>query len=472
MRKLLALGAACAIVATSASLFELRPQDVGASSHREAPAISQDPSADNTDTYIFRSPDAPGTITLVANYYPYEGPAGGPNFYRFSDDVLYEFHVDNDGDARDDITYQFRFDTTILNQDTFLYNTGQLTTIDDSDRSLKQTYKVRRIEHGHDTLVVSDLLTPPSNVGTHSIPSYAPLRNAAIQTIDSDVKVFAGQRADPFFADVGAIFDLLTIRGGIPAGFSSGGRDTFRYQNVQTIALQIPIAKLTDCHCVPAAGDFDNDIVGFWASASRRPHAISAGEKDKDGDAFHGPWVQVSRLGSPLVNEAVIPMSLKDKFNRSKPIDDVKNFAGPVLDPELAQLLAALYGVPVPPAPRNDLIPAFLTGFGGLNQPNGVVPAEMLRLNVTTPLCGGANPACSRFGVIAGDPQGFPNGRRLTDDVIDIAERVVAGVASGDACCTGFPNNALGDGVNAPFTSLMGTFPYVADPYDGFNYPP
>ncbi len=473
MRKFLILGILLVVVVAVSAAVQFAPPQASASSHREAPAISQDPAADNTDTYIFRDPVDPTKIDLVANYYPYEGPAGGPNFYRFGDDVLYEFHIDNDGDARDEITYQFRFKTTIKNNNTFLYNTGTLSDPPTyANWSLRQSYSVTRVRHGSGpVLLARGLQTPPSNVGTHSIPDYAPLRNAAIYTIDSDIKVFAGQRADPFFGDVGSIFDLLTIRGGIPAGFSSGGHNTFANYNLQTIALQVPIAKLTACECVPAAGNFNNDVVGFWASASRR-------RMDVSGEGLG--WVQVSRLGLPLTNEVVIPMSMKDKFNASKPVNDVANFAGPVVNPELANLLHALYGLTVPPTPRTDLVQTLLEGVPGLNRPNGVVASDMLRLNVTTKLCGtGGAPACNTLGVIAGDPQGFPNGRRLTDDVIDIAERVVAGgyvlaptcnSGSPSAWC-GSPNNILGDGVNAPATPLLTAFPYVADPYDGFTHP-
>jgi hypothetical protein len=483
MRKLLNLVVLCAVVVALAGFAEASVPNVGASSHREAPAISQDPAADNTDTYMFRSPDAPGTITLIANYYPYEGPAGGPNFYRFGDDVLYEFHINNNGNAKDQITYQFRFHTTTTNPNTFLYNTGVLSSINDPDWSLRQTYTVRRMKGDGATVLAEGLATPPANVGTHSIPDYTPLRNQAIHTIDGNIKVFAGQRADPFFADVGAIFDLLTIRGGIPAGFSSGGKNTFKNYNLQTIALRIPIEKLTACGCTP--GPNDDPVIGFWASASRRTNQVrdsaadaSAAEAMSAESWRDSNWRQVSRLGLPLINEVIIPLGLKDKFNASKPVNDVANFAGPVTKPELAGLLHALYGLPVPPTPRTDLVEVLLKGVPGLNRPKGnVVPADLLRLNVKTPLCGtGGAPACSRLGVIGGDVQGFPNGRRLTDDVVDVSERVVAGVLNSSCTTTPCPwqqgaNALLGDGVNAPERAPLAMFPYVPDPYDGFTYP-
>jgi Domain of unknown function (DUF4331) len=469
MRKLLFVGALFAFAIALAATAELRTPEARASSHREAPAISQDPAADNTDTYMFVSPNDPSTVTLVANYYPYEGPAGGPNFYRFGDGVHYEFHVDNNGDAKDDITYRLEFKTTILNQNTFLYNTGPLNDAPTfAAWSIRQNYTVTRLQKGQSKVLASGLNTPPSNVGTHSISDYSKVRNAAIYTIDGDIKVFAGQRADPFFADVGSIFDLLTIRGGVPAGFSSGGVNTFANYNVQTIALRIPIHKLTACGCNPAPGDFNNDVIGFWASSSRQQLNVTSND---------GGWAQVSRLGLPLTNEVIIPMSQKDKFNATQPVKDVKNFAGPVENPELATLFNTLYGLSIPPTPRTDLVDTLLTGIAGLNQPNNVVPSDMLRLNVTTPLCGtNGAPACNTLGVIAGDPQGFPNGRRLTDDVVDVSERVVAGILNTD-CATppcswqGFPNNALGDGVNAPALAALSTFPYVPDPYDGFTTP-
>lgn len=472
MLKLLKLSAVCAMVISLAAAAEFAALPALASSHREAPAISQDPAADNTDTYMFRSLDNPNTLTLVANYYPYEGPAGGPNFYRFSDNVLYQFHIDNNGDALDDITYQFRFQTAILNPNTFLYNTGPLTSLNSPNWSLRQTYSIVRIENGQRTVLVAGLETPPSNVGTHSIPDYSTLRQAAIYTINGGIKVFAGQRADPFFADVGSIFDLLTIRGGIPAGFSSGGKNTFAGQNVQTIALQVPINQLTACQCMPGAQD--DPVIGFWASASRSGSSVSGDNTQGDDTS----WVQVSRLGLPLINEVVIPLGLKDKFNASQPVNDVANFAGPVVNPELANLLHALYGLPIPPTPRTDLVEVLLKGVPGLNRPQGnVVPADMLRVNVTTPLCGtGGAPACNTLGVIGGDLQGFPNGRRLTDDVVDVSERVVAGVLNNN-CATppcawqGGANAILGDGVNGPATPPMAAFPFVPDPYDGFTYP-
>lgn len=481
MRKYIVLGVllVSALVLGAASQWNTHNAD--ASSHREAPLISQDPVADNTDTYMFRSPEADDTVTLLANYYPYEGPAGGPNFYRFGDDVRYEFNIDNNGDAKADIQYFFKFNTKILNNDTFLYNTGPVTSLNDSHLTVKQYYTVWKKDQSGLQTLFTGALTPPSNVGCHSfatnwavsIPAQAcadnngiakyenMAKNAVYALANGEGKVFAGQRRDSFFADVGSIFDLLSIRG----SFSSGGYNLFNQFNVQTIALQVPISKLT------AGGD---PVIGFWATNSRKatrvlpsaqsnaPDASGIGE----GKITSKDWKQVSRLGLALVNEAVIPMALKDKFNASQPKDDVANFAGPVTDPELAKLLHAIYGVSVPDAPRQDLVDALLLGVPGLNRPAGnPVASDELRLNTSTPIC---TSGCSTMGVIAGDNQGYPNGRRLTDDVIDISERVIAGVLVQGYNIS--PNNVLGDGVNeAPYT-FGSTFPYLASPVDGFSY--
>lgn len=481
MRKFIVLGVMLAAALGLGAVSQFITRNVGASSHREAPLISQDPVADNTDVYMFRSPEATDTVTLIANYYPYEGAAGGPNFYRFGDDVRYEFNIDNNGDAKADIQYFFKFNTKILKNDTFLYNVGPVGSLNDANLTVKQYYTVYKKDSGGVTSLFTGALTPPSNVGCHSfatnwsvsipaqacadnngIAKYEQLAmNAVYGLANGEGKVFAGQRRDSFFADVGSIFDLLSIRG----SFSSGGYNLFDQFSVQTIALQVPIAKLT------AGGD---PVVGFWATNSRKSTRVlpSPNKNEPDGaDIGEGKitskeWKQVSRLGLALVNEAVIPMAMKDKFNASAPKNDVANFAGPVTDPELAKLLHAIYGVSVPPAPRQDLVDALLLGVPGLNRPAGSpVPSDQLRLNTSTPVC---TSGCSTMGVIAGDNQGYPNGRRLTDDVIDISERVIAGVLVQGYNVS--PNNALGDGVNGTPYSFGGTFPYLASPVDGFSY--
>ncbi len=476
MRKFIVLGSLVVLAILLGAASEFTSLGAAASSHREAPLISQDPVADNTDVYMFRSPEDPSTVTLIANYYPYSGPAGGPNFYRFGDDVRYEFNIDNDGDAKADIRYYFNFHTTIKKNDTFLYNTGPIGSITSDSLTVQQQYTVWKQVGSKLTNLYAGYVAPPSNVGCHSFKSgwsptipaqscgdgnnlYEQIAQTAAYTLpNGEGKVFAGQRRDSFFADVGAIFDLLSIRD----SFSTGGYNLFDQFSVQTIALQVPIDKLKK----------NDDVIGFWATNSRQKQRVlptaSTAAADTEKYITSPKWKQVSRLGLALVNEAVIPMAMKDKFNASKPKDDVANFAGPVVDPELAKLLNAIYGVPVPPAPRQDLVDALLLGVPGLNRPSGnPVASDMLRLNTSTPVC---TSGCSTLGVIGGDLQGYPNGRRLTDDVVDISERVIAGVlVSG---YNGSPNNALGDGVNAPPYSFSSAFPYLATPVDGFSYVP
>ena len=430
-----------------------------ASSHREAPTISTDPSVDNTDVYAFVSPDAPSTVTLIANYIPFEDPAGAPNFFRFSDDARYTIHVDNIGDAQSHIAYRFTFNTTTGNPNTFLYNVGGISSPTDPNLNVQQTYTITRIDDGAETVVASGLITAPINVGPASIVNYADLAAAAVHELDDGVKVFVGPRDDPFFVDLGAIFDLLTIRPGAP-GHQGGGVDGLSGYNCHTIALQIPISQLTNDGTTPVELDDPASVIGVWATASR-PSTISR-SADAD-DVASGAFVQVSRLGAPLVNEIVLPLAQKDLWNASQVSEDGQ-FLAHVTDPEPAALLNLLYGISVPPAPRDDLVQIFLTGVPGLNQPPGVAASEQIRLNVAVAPSIAPNP----LGVVGGDLAGFPNGRRLEDDVVDIALRAVAGVL-----VDGFnvsPNNLLGDGVDQNDRAFSDTFPYVADPHQGFSH--
>lgn len=455
------------LAATSAA-FLATTLVASASSHREAPMISGDPKVDATDLYAFRSPDDPSTVTLIANYYPFQEPAGGPNFYGFDPSARYYIKVDNDGDAKADITYELKFETTYQNDDTFLYNTGPITSLDDPDWNVRQTYTLTEITKGKREVLGEDLPVPPVNIGPSSTPHYSDLQAAAISELD-DCTAFAGQSDDPFFVDLGGIFDLLTIRSG--AGNEGGGVDGLAGYNVNTIALQIPIKELTGDGL--SAGNTADPVIGVWTTAARRKTPVLS----DDNVNHHGKWVQVSRLGAPLVNEVVIPLGDKDVWNNSKTTDDAQ-FANYVTNPELAVLLNALYGIAVPPQgdfgttdQRDDLIAIFLVGIAGLNQPASVTPAEELRLNVSTALSEDAK----RLGVLAGDNQGYPNGRRLADDVTDISLEAVAGAAyplfhsdfSVDA--TGA---VLGDGVNKNDKSFRDSFPYVALPFQGFESEP
>jgi len=414
-----ALLGATSLVATLGLLGSLVPS--GASSHREAPLISEDPSADNTDLYAFRSPDRPDTVTVISNWIPAEDPAAGPNYWTFSPSARYNIFIDRNGDARPDITYRFRFRR--LAGPAFLGNTVQ-------------PYTATRTQNGR-TRVVAWAKTPPNNIGPRTTPNYRDL--AAKAVVDAGgTKIFAGQRDDAFFGDIGAIFDLLAFRKG--TGANGGGKDFFAGYAVHSIALQIPISQLN------AKGS----TIGVWSSTDRQNVTVAG--KVRKG------WTQVSRIGNPLVNEVVVPTKFKDLWNRSQPVND-KQFAGPVLEPILAKLMNQLYKVNAPETNRDDLVAVFGTGVTGLNF-TGPTVADMLRLNYSIGVT--PNDKVNRLGVIAGDNGGFPNGRRLDDDVIDIAERVMAGFLKGNKV-------ELGDGVNSGDTAPLAVFPYQADPASGFD---
>ncbi|HJQ85328.1 MAG TPA: DUF4331 domain-containing protein [Candidatus Binatia bacterium] len=451
-----------------------------ASSHREAPLISQDPNADNTDVYAFVSPDRPDTVTFVANYIPLEEPAGGPTFTAFGDDVLYAINVDNDGDGEEDVSYRFRFRTTIRNEDSFLYNTGPITSLDDPAWNMPQTYTVTRVERGTGAVIGRDLATPPVNVGPRSTPNYETLAAAAVHELPGGIRVFAGQRDDPFFVDLGSVFDLAGLRpfnGAHLLPLAPGpGVDGVGGYNTHTIALQVPIAQLTRRHRTPSGPDDPEAVIGVYASASRRKVRILRGDGSIQNEA---PWVQVSRLAEPLINELIIPLGKKDFWNRSDPAED-EQFASFYRTPEIATLVNVLY----PTLPdtrttgRDDLVLILLTGVplpGGHNLNfTGNTKADLLRLNMAiapTHPVGQGDP----LGVLNGDLAGFPNGRRLEDDVVDVELRAVAdGYGSLLSSLFGLPNNTpnnqVGDGVNANDLPFLAHFPYVATPHQGYEH--
>jgi len=451
VRKLLA-GGIVLLLAIALAATALRPSSGRASSHREAPLTSADPQIDNTDVYAFRSPDAPNTVTLISNWIPFEEPAGGPNFYQFAEGTRYDFNIDNDGDARPDLIYRYTFDTHYANKQSFIYNNGPVDSLNDENLLIYQTYDLRRIKVGQDPVtLINNKRVVPSNVGEASMPDYSNLWDAGIRSFANGTsKSFAGQADDSFFLDL-RVFDLLY--GG---DFGEAGDDTLAGFNVNTIALQVPRARLAKKRDVS-----ENPIIGIWATASRRSTRVNTtGGKLKS----MGDWVQVSRLGNPLVNEVVIPIGKKDKWNASKPKDDGQ-FLNYVVEPELPELVEAVYpSVPAPdtcgnddpPRCRTDLVDVFLKGLTGLNRPSGVTPSEQLRLNMSTPLCS----TCSRLGVIDGDNQGFPNGRRLFDDTIDIALQVVEGELVGNP-------NTLSDGVDENDLEFEDSFPYISMPWSG-----
>lgn len=460
------------LLATSLIAYEMMP--TSASSHREAPLISNDPQADNTDVYAFVSPDRPDSVTIVANYIPLEEPAGGPNFAAFGDDVLYALHVDNDGDGKDDITFEFRFQTQVLKGNTFLYNTGPITSITDPDWNIRQSYRVTRVDaHGRREVLGEHIPTPPVNIGPRSTPNYAALANAAVTELPDRIKVFAGQRDDPFFVDLGSVFDLAGLRPFNPLHIlplpAAPGIDEIAGFNTHSIALQVPIAQLV------ASGP----TIGIYASASRRKVTIRGVRHDEEKDA--GPWVQVSRLANPLINEVVIPLARKDLWNASDPEND-QQFASSYISPEVTRLENALYPVldNAPDSSRGDLIAVLLTGVPTLNF-TGNTKSDLIRLNTSIPPSGPAGTG-NRLGLLAGDFAGFPNGRRLEDDVTDIELRafacgygpIVGPIIQGFGFCAGnanrSPNNLLGDGVDKNETPFLTTFPYVALPHQGYDH--
>jgi Domain of unknown function (DUF4331) len=458
------------LLATSLMSFQMVPTT--ASSHREAPLISNDPQADNTDVYAFVSPDRPDSVTIIANYIPLEEPAGGPNFAAFGDNVLYALHVDNNGDGKDDITFEFRFKTRVLHGNTFLYSTGPITSLTDPDWNMPQTYSVTRVDaDGTREMLGEHIPTPPVNIGPRSTPNYGALANAAVTNLPYGMKVFAGQRDDPFFVDLGSVFDLAGLRPFNPLHIlplpAAPGVDEIAGFNTHSIALQVPTAQLV------AAGP----TIGIYASASRRRLTILTHGAESD----RGPWVQVSRLANPLINEVVIPLARKDLWNASEPEDD-QQFESSYTSPEVTRLENALYPAldNAPANRRGDLVAVLLTGVPTLNF-TGNTKSDLIRLNTSIPPSGPAGTG-NRLGLLAGDFAGFPNGRRLEDDVTDIELRafacgygpIVGPIIQGFGFCAGnanrSPNNLLGDGVDKNETPFLTTFPYVALPHQGYEH--
>lgn len=530
MRKttLTLLTMAIAIVTAMSLLISGLPgtQVTQASSHREAPLITLDPTADNTDVYAFVSPDRPNSVTLIANFIPLEEPSNGPNFYKFDDNVLYQIRLDNNGDGRLDLALQFRFRTRVENGNTFLYNTSRIDSITDPDWNVKQfmdvTAQIRQGDANNPTFTAftlgTNLPTPPVNIGPRSTPNYeTALAEPSISTIPiggmGDVKVFAGQRDEGFYIDTGSAFDLLGLRPfnsahAIPLP-NSNGVDFLAGFNVHTIAIQVPTQLLTATGRLPTGLTDPAAIVGVYATASRPGTRVlnTNGTATTTGSCASGispttECVQVSRLANPLVNELFIPIGTsttvsendKDLYNATLPATDSTRdvfIRGSATRPVEPVALINLLFPPVFDAPtsgRNDLVRVFLTGVPGATRPPvvadpldpsaglGAVPADLMRLNTAVP----ATPFGSqnRLGFIAGDLAGYPNGRRPGDDVVDITFRVAAGVllpgnacAGGTASCNQAPNNILGDGVNENDRPFRTSFPYLASPVSGYENP-
>jgi Domain of unknown function (DUF4331) len=451
------------------------------SSHREAPEMAKDPVADSTDVYAFVSPDHPHTVTLIANYIPFQAPEGGPNFYEFGDDVVYDINISNRGRGEADIVYRFRFRTEVRDSTTFLYNTGPITALHDTTWNRPQFYSLTRIKNGRSTVLARHLACPPVNIGPRSTPNYPDLAAKAVHSVGRH-RVFAGQRADAFHVDLGSVFDLGALRPFqhlhlIPMA-DAPGVDSLQATNVHAIVLQVPIAEVSRKGNLPTDPAKASSVIGVWSSASRRTSRMF----DKASGTYvgHGPWAQVSRLGNPLFNEVITPMADKDMWNARHPKGD-KVFAKYVKHPELARLLPVLYPGVFPHLAayhkaRADLNAILLTGI-----PSGVVPdfqnytgpveSDMLRLNLAVPPSSSPN----SLGLLGGDAAGFPNGRRVEDDVVAIELRAIAGVTIPFVDPSFTPDGAAGvltDGTTDTNGGTTATFPYLGDPGGGFQTEP
>lgn len=474
-------------------------------SHREAPGISSDPAADNTDVYAFVSPDKPTTVTLISNFIPLQGAAAGPNFYRFDPNVLYEIMIDNDGDGIEEITYQFRFQTSVANGATFLYNVGPISynssTNSFTNLNVQQTYTVtkvlgprRQFTPGADTIIGSGLLVPPPDIGPRSTPNYdTAIFPNTVYTLKTGETVFAGPRVDGFYVDLGSIFDLGTLRPFasdqlIPTPPSTTGVDGTSGFNVHSIAIQVPITELTSTGKLPSGVADPTATIGVWSTASRQQ--VTVLETNQYGapiSELAGAWYQVSRLGNPLINEVMIPLSQKDYWNTQTPVSD-SQFLASYNAPQLQGLLPVLYPGVFPNLAayakatntRPDLVAILLTGIPtgvvtGFQNYTGTTQADELRLNVAIPpAITTTNPAANslnRLGLLGGDASGFPNGRRVFDNVTAVELQAIAGAtlplvdskftADGAA-------SALTDGTTNAVPYLA-NFPYLGHPYVGYN---
>jgi hypothetical protein len=453
------------------------------SSHREAPAISKDPVADNTDTYAFVSPDDSGTVTVISNYLPLEAPFGGPNFFEFGDDVRYDIYIDQTGDGKPDITYEFEFHTDVRNPNTFLYNTGTIKSIDSPNWNRRQFYSVTRVKGAHRQVLARNLACPPCNIGPASTPNYDELAAEGVHHIGGGHTVFAGQRLEGFYVDLGAIFDLGDLRPfqslHIAAMAKAPGVNATSEFGVHSIALKVPKHELTRNGSTPTNPKARGAVIGIWAAASRRRALI---REPRTGTSHEsGQWVQVSRLGNPLFNEVIVPMGKKDLWNSLSPAHDGK-FLGYVQHPELAGLLPVLYPDVFPKlaalkAPRADLAAVLLTGIPsgivpGFQNYTGSTPADELRLNMAIPpTTGNPNP----LGLIGGDPAGFPNGRRVFDDVVTVELRAIAGATYPLVDKSYEPDGAaslITDGLGPNSTRYLSEFPYLGTPQSGYQTAP
>lgn len=496
------------ILPTRAGLAALCAVAVGsafASSHREAPFISGQPQVDGTDLYMFRSYETgrQDFVTILANYQPFQDPQGGPNFFMFNENALYEIHIDNNGDGVEELTFQFRFKNTSKSTalpvggksvKIPLINSGVIDSVNAATLNVRETFTidvVRGTRRSSGKLPVLNAASgqaqfdkPVDNIGNKAFggpTGYAAYANQHVYSVNipgcaTPGRVFVGQRKEPFYIAVGKIFDLFNLD---PLGpESAGNNNDLEGKNISTLAMELPIS------CVTTAGE---PVIGAFTTASLRQGRLINGFPKTGLNRVTlegGAWTQVSRVGMPLVNEVVIGLEDKDRFNASRPKDDPVNFADYVTNPVLPALIEKLFPTAKAPTnfPRTDLLTVFLKGIKGVNQPANVVPSEMLRLNTSTPAvaAGAQNP----LGVAAGDKAGFPNGRRPGDDVVDLSLRVAMGAlcvltGTDDALQVGCkpadaPSGALmfTDGVRKTAANYGTTFPYLTTPLPGNSNPP
>jgi hypothetical protein len=473
----------CAAVLLLSAAFITRPHRLSAASHREAPITALDQKADITDWFAFVDPEHRDRVVMILNVDPFLEPANGPNYFPFDPGILYEMHVDNDNDGADDLTFQFRFETEIRLPGVFTGFVGNLagippiTALDgpgSEGLSLRQSYTVHLLNNKtgerHDLGFGRKLFAVPTDVGPRTMPEYQILRQQGTYELGDDVRVFAGTVADPFFIDLGAAFDSLNFRKAAGGGVLSPAVDsddhhnyapnTLAGYNVNSIVLEVPIWMITHDHRVHDADD-RLAVIGTYGTTSRRALRI---RDTSDPDDSHSKFAQVQRMGNPLINELIIGTGSKDRFSMDDPVND-SQFANFFLHPLLADIFKSI-GIPVPSGPRTDLLPLvqyvapICPGCG----PNHAGPiADLLRLNT------GISPTPfakqKRLGVLAGDFAGYPNGRRLVDDVVDISARAVAGILV-DPKKFG---TRIGDGVNTATTPPSDDFPFVAPAYNGRN---
>ncbi len=466
-----------------------------ASSHREAPFITQQPKVDGTDFYMFRSyePGRSGFVTLIANYQPLQDAYGGPNYFSMDPNALYEIHIDNVGDGKEHITYQFRFKNNL--QDIALsvggkkvsiplINAGSISNVPDANLNVRETYTINAVygnrRNGASAPVLNALdnsstfIKPVDNIGTKSIPQYASyaakhIYNIKIPNCSTPGRVFVGQRKDPFVVNLGETFDLINIAAPATAfdpQAENKNLDSLKYKNVTSIEMEVPISCLTNGK---------EPVIGAWTTASiRQARLINTPVSNLNTASIElGAWSQVSRLGMPLVNEVIIGLKDKDKFNASEPAQDAQ-FATYVTNPTLPALVEILFGsagVKAPTNfPRNDLVTAFLTGVPGLNKPIQVKASEMLRLNTNISPRSAASQ--NRLGVIGGDNAGFPNGRRPGDDVVDVSLRVAMGrLCTLNIGCSPIDASSgaidFTDGALVDASYFDSSFPYLKTPIPG-----